>query len=169
MIPEHFSTARFECALQLCLQIEKDISYDNFTPSNKKFVIFFSVWVQNIWRAFTNSYKDEDMIHTIESFHEATKHISGFSELVRVVSERFKPFINGIKDLVKKKDVTYSRLEKLLTNYSVHEAMYNCVSDIYKDVNNAVTKQELKDLRICYDEQVKQIQNALVKLQHGLP
>ena len=147
--------------------MEKDVSYDNFTSS--KLVIAFSNSIQNIWKAFINSYKDEDKIHTIESFHEATKHISGFSELVRVVSEKFKPFVNGIKDLVKKKDVTYSKIENLLTNYSVYEAMYSCVSEIYKDVNNAVTKQELKVLRICYDEHVQKIQDTLVNLQHGLP
>ena len=169
MIPEHFSTVRFECALELFLQLEKDVSYDNFTSSNIQLVIAFSKSIQNIWKAFTNSYKDEDMIHTIESFHEATKYISGFSKLVRVVCERFKPFLNGIKDLVKKKDVTYSKMENLLTNYSVYEAMYSCVSEIYKDFSNAVTKQELKVLRICYDEQVKKIQDTLVNLQHGLP
>ena len=133
-------------------------------------VIAFSNSIQNIWKAFTYSYKDEDKIHTIESFHEATKHISGFSELVRVVSERFKPFVSSFNDRVKnKKDITHKKLDGLFSNYLVYEAMYSCVSEIYKDVNNAVTKQELKVLRICYDEQVKMVQSLLVWTPCDLP
>ena len=167
MIPEHFPTVRFVCALQLFLRIEKDTSYeyDSFTSSNKQLVIAFSVLIQNVWKVFTNSCKDEDRSPTIESFHEATKHISGFPELVRIVSERFKPFVNSITDLVKRKNVTYHKLENLIANYIVYDAVFSCVSNIYKDVSY-VTLQVLKELINFYDELVKKIQNSLVRLQH---
>ena len=162
LTPAHFSTVRFKCALKLFLQIEKDVSYDIFTSDNKQLVIVFSVWIQNIWQTFK---KNQNKIHTIESFHEATKQISGFPELVKIVSEKFKPLLSGTTGM---KNVVYSRLENLISYYSVYDAMYSCVSDIFKDVNN-VTKEQLRQLKSCCDEQVEKIQNILVKMQHGLP
>ena len=122
---------------------------------------------QNIW----NAYKNVEGINgepTIEMFKKRVENIPEFLQFVNGIFNNFKCFVKDTGQLIKDKNITYHDLDALHTHYEVYEAISQCVSKVFSEVI-IILKEELLDLKKCYDDCVTEIRKLLVRSPKNYP
>ena len=124
---------------------------------------------ENIWDAFKN-WDGVNEEPTIEIFKKRVENIPEFHQFIDGVLNCFKSFVKITGQLIRKKDVTYDNLNALHTHYEVYEAMSQCVSKVFFSDNvYIILKEELSDLKKCYDKCVNEIKKLLVRSPKNYP
>ena len=168
---EHIYSVKIRAIFNIFLIITEDmkLSSDNWhclqeyssiiNPMAKSFL--------NIWNVFKN-WDGVDKEPTIEMFKKRVEKIPEFQQFVDGVLNCFKSFVKVTGQLIRDKDVTYDNLDALDTHYDVYEAMSQCISNIFSEVD-VILKEELSDLKKCYDDCVTEIRKLLIRSPKNYP
>ena len=161
---KHIRSVKIRSIFCIFLIMTEDmkLSSDNFhTLQEYNLIIPMAISFQNIWDAFKN-WEGVNEEPTIEMFKTRVEIIPEFHQFVNSVLNSFKDFVIVTGELIKEKNVTYNNLDALYTHYDVYKAMSQCISNIFSEVN-IILKEELLDLKKCYDDCVDEIKKLLVR------
>lgn len=115
--------------------------------------------VCNIW----NNYSHQSTSYTLEYFHESTKGVPGYYDLVEQILVNFKAFLDVIHEAVDNKNLTFGSLEILLQHFSTYEVMACCCTEtIYKGLVYS-KETELQSLKKNYNCNKEKLQNLLFR------
>ena len=168
---EHIHSVKIRIIFHIFLIMTKDmkLSLDNFhclqeygliiNPMAKSFL--------NIWNAFKN-WEGVDKKPTIEMFMKRIENIPELHQFVHDVLNSVKDFIKVIGQQIRKRNVTYDNLDALDTHYEMYEAMSECISNVFSEID-IVSKEELSDAKKCYDNCVDEIGKLLVRSPKSYP
>ena len=169
---DHICSIKIRAVFSIFLTMTKDmnLTFDNFhclqdyrliiKPMAKSF--------ENIWDAFKN-WDGVNEEPTIEMFRKRVENIPEFHQFINSVLNSFKSFVKVTGQLIRKKDVTYDNLDALHNHYEVYEAMSQCVSKVFFGEVDIILKEELSDLKKCYDKCVNEIKKLLVRSPKNYP
>ena len=168
---EHIRSVKFRAIFSIFLIMAGDMKHssDNFHWLQEYNLVIsrMAILFQNIWNAF-KKWEGVDEGPTIEMFEKRVQNIPEFHQFVGDVLNSFKQFVKVTGQLIKEKNITYDDLDVLDTHYDVYEAMSQCISNIFNEVD-IISREELSDLKKCYDDYVDEIKKLLVRSPKNCP
>ena len=168
---EHIRSVKIRAIFNIFLIMAGEIklSSDNFhcLQEYNSVISPMAISFQNIWNAFKRR-EGVNKEPTIDMFTTRVENIPEFHQFVHDVLNSFKQFVKVTGQLIKKKNITYDDLDALDTHYDVYEPMSQCISNIFSEVD-IISKEELSDLKKCYDDYVDEIKKSLVRSPKNCP
>ena len=161
---EHIRSVKIRAIFSIFLIMTEDmkLSLDNFLCLQEYSSVInpMAISFKNIWNAFKN-WEGVNKEPTVEMFEKRVQNIPEFHRFVKGILNCFKDFVNITVQAIKEKNISYDNLDALDTYYDVYKVMSQCISNIFSEVD-IILKEELSDLKKCYDDCVIEINKLLV-------
>ena len=168
---KHIRSVKIRTIFNIFLTITEDMKLcsDNFhcLKEYSSVINAMSNSFQNIWNAF-KKIEGINEEPTIEMFKKRVENIPEFLQFVNGILNSFKDFANITGQVIKEKNITYDNLDALDTYYDVYDAISQCVSKVFSEII-IILKEELSDLKKCYDDCVTGIKKLLVRSPKNYP
>ena len=169
---KHISSVKIRAIFSIFFNMAEDmkLSSDNFHCLQEYSSIInpMAISFENIWNAFKN-WEGVNEKPTIEMFRKGVQNIPEFHQFIDGVLNCFKSFVKVTGQLIREKNVTYDNLDALEIHYEVYKAMSQCVSKVFSGEIDIILKEELSDLKKCYDNCVNEIKELLVRSPKHYP
>ena len=169
---EHIQSVKIRAVLSISLIITKDmkLSSNNFHCLQDYHSIInpMAKLFQNIWNAF-KKWEGINEESTFEVFKQRIENVPEFHQFVDRILNCFEHFVKVIGQIIRTKNITYDNLDALEIHYEVYKAMSQCVSKVFFNEVDIISKEELSDLKKCYDDCVNEIKKLLVRSPKNCP
>ena len=169
---EHIQSIKIRAILSIFLIITKDmkLSSDNFhcLQDYRSIINPMAKLFQNIWNAF-KKWEGINEESTFETFKQRVENVPEFHQFLDRILNCFKYFVKVIGQTIRTKNITYDNLDALEIHFEVYKAMSQCVSKVFFNEVDIISKEELSDLKKCYIDCVNEIKKLLVRSPKNCP